>query len=160
MPKEGVSSGGRAAIIDEPQVRCPFCRGLMPGWMSRYPGKTCTLCARPLFLLPFISSRHYRSVLSAIDVVKIIMLPVMAGATISFAMGRLEADSYACIVAGALLTWGMIDVWDGTAGLRTGLDKVRKRICRGAVARKMSLAKTIFGSASMVRGAIGLLMVR
>ena len=123
----------------------------MPGWMSRYPGKTCTLCARPLFLLPFISSRHYRSVLSAIDVVKIIMLPVMAGATISFAMGRLEADSYACIVAGALLTWGMIDVWDGT---------VRKRICRGAVARKMSLAKTIFGSASMVLGAIGLLMVR
>ncbi len=81
-------------------------------------------------------------------------------ATISFAMGRLEADSYACIVAGALLTWGMIDVWDGTAGLRTGLDKVRKRICRGAVDRKMSLAKTIFGSASMVLGAIGLLMVR
>ena len=153
-----MSLGGWAVIIDEPQVRCPFCRGLMPGWMSRYFGKTCTLCARPLFLLPFISSRYYRSVLSAIDVAKIIMLPVMVGATISFAMRRLEIDSYACLVAGALRTWGMIDVWDGTAGLRTGLDKVRKRICRGAVARKMSLAKTIFGSASMVLGAIGLLM--
>ena len=147
-------------IVDEPQVRCPSCRGFMPGWMSRYPGKICTLCERPLFLLPSISSRHHRSVLSAIDVVKIIMLPVMAGATISSAMGRLDVDSYAQIVAVALLTWGIIDVWDGTAGLRTGMDKVRKRIHRGAVARKMSLAKTIFGSASMVLGVIGLLMVR
>lgn len=147
-------------IVDEPQVRCPSCRGFMPGWMSRYPGKICTLCERPLFLLPSISSRHHRSVLSAIDVVKIIMLPVMARATISFAMGRLDVDSYAQTVAVALLTWGIIDVWDGTAGLRTGMDKVRKRIHRGAVARKMSLAKTIFGSASMVLGVIGLLMVR
>ena len=159
MPKQGMSLVGRTVIVDEPQVQCPFCRGTMPGWLSRYPGKACTLCERPLFLVPSLSSTRHRSILSAIDVARIIMLPVIAGATISFALGRLGIDSFAQIVAGGLLTWGMIDVWDGTAGLRTGIDKVKRQIRRGAIARKMSVAKTIFGLASTILGGLGLLML-
>ena len=52
----------------------------------------------------------------------------------------------------------MINVWDGTAGLKTGIDKVKKQIRRGAVARKMSIAKTIFGLSSCILGGLGLLM--
>lgn len=148
---------GGAVIVDEPQVQCPFCRGFMPGWLSRYPGKACTLCERPVLLVPSASSVRHRSILSALDVAKVVMLPVMAGATISFGFGRLGIDRFAQIVAASLLAWGMIDVWDGTAGLKTGIDRVKRRICRGAVARKMSIAKTIFGLSSIILGGLGLL---
>jgi hypothetical protein len=149
---------GGAVIVDEPQVQCPFCRGFMPGWLSRYPGKACTLCARPLLLVPSTSSVRHRSILSALDVAKVIMLPVMAGATISFGFGRLGIDGFAQIVAASLLAWGVIDVWDGTAGLTTGIDKMKKQIRRGAVARRMSVAKTIFGLFSINVGGLGLLV--
>ena len=149
---------GGVVIVDEPQVQCPFCRGFMPGWLSRYPGKACTLCERPLLLVPSASSVRHRSILSALDVAKVIMLPVMVGATISFGFGRPGIDGFAQIVAASLLAWGMIDVWDGTAGLKTGIDKVKKQIRRGAAARKMSIAKTIFGLSSTILGGLGLLM--
>jgi hypothetical protein len=132
----------------------------MPGWLSRYPAKACDLCDRPLFLLPNIFRRHHLSILSAIDAAKVIMLPLIAGATISFGLGGLSVDAFARSVAGALLLWGIIDVWDGTSGLKTGIDRVKRKIKRDGSARRMSAAKTFFGISSVVLGGIGLLLVQ
>lgn len=159
MSKQGLSLGRRAVIADEPQVQCPFCRGFMPGWLSRYPGKACNMCERPLLLVPSIRSPDHRTILSAVDVAKVAMLPLIGAGTVSFGMGDLTSEAFARIVAVSLLAWGVIDVWDGTSGLRTGIDKVRRQIRRGSTARKMSIAKTIFGLSSTVLGGLGLILV-
>ena len=132
----------------------------MPGWLSRYPAKSCDLCDRPLFLLPNIFRKRHLSILSALDVAKVVMLPVVAGATVSFGLGGLSVDAFARSVAAALLFWGLLDVWDGTSGLKTGIDRVKRRIRRDASARRMSAAKTFFGMASVVLGGLGLLLVQ
>lgn len=132
----------------------------MPGWLSRYPAKACDLCDRPLFLLPNFFRRQHLSILSGIDAAKVIMLPLIAGATISFGLGGLSVDAFARSVAGALLLWGIIDVWDGTSGLKTGIDRVKRKIKRDGSARRMSAAKTFFGISSVVLGGLGLLLVQ
>lgn len=147
-------------IVNEPPAQCPFCRGFMPGWLSRYPAKACELCERPLFLIPAVSRRQHLAILSALDVAKVAMLPVIAGAIVSFGIGRLSAGSFAAAVAGALLLWGLIDVWDGTAGLKTGIDRVKRQVKRGGNARKMSVAKTLFGLTSVVLGGLGIMLVQ
>ncbi|WP_297775866.1 hypothetical protein [uncultured Roseovarius sp.] len=147
-------------ILNEPQAQCPFCRGFMTGWLSRYPAKSCDLCDRPLFLLPNIFRKHHLTILSALDVAKVVMLPVVAGATVSFGLGGLSVDAFARSVAAALLFWGLLDVWDGTSGLKTGIDRVKRRIRRDASARRMSAAKTFFGLTSVVLGGLGLLLVQ
>ena len=146
-------------ILNEPEAQCPFCRGFMPGWRSAFPAKACDLCDRPLFLLPSLFRPDRLAILSAIDVVKVATLPVVAAAMISFGIGGMEADSFAQVVAGTLLTWGVIDVWDGTAGLNTGIDRVKRQLKHGYRARKMSIAKTIFGMSSVLLGGAGLLLV-
>ncbi|MEM6409904.1 MAG: hypothetical protein AAF683_00045 [Pseudomonadota bacterium] len=146
-------------IVNEPPAQCPFCKTQMAGWLSRYPAKACDECERPLFRFPSIFRSDRLTIISVLDVAKVVTLPLIAGAMLSFGMGRLSADSFAQAVAAALLLWGMIDVWDGTAGIKTGIDRVKKQIKHGRGARKMSFAKTIFGISSTVLGAIGLLLV-
>ena len=145
--------------MNERQAKCPFCRQFMTGWRSRYPAKACDQCDRPLFLMPSIFKRDHLAILSALDIAKVLMLPVVTGATISFGLGGLTPSEFAAVVAGALLMWGLIDVWDGTAGLKTGIDRVKKQVQKGGKARKTSVAKTIFGFSSVLLGALGLLLI-
>jgi hypothetical protein len=141
------------------QSQCPFCRRFMPDWGTPLPVKACNVCDRPLFLIPSLRGPGRLHILSAIDVTKIVMLPIVGGGTISFGMRGLSTDHFAATVAGALLFWGVIDVWDGTAGLKTDIDRVKKQVRQGAAVRKMSIAKSIFGLSSIVLGALGLLML-
>ena len=123
----------------EEQPQCPFCRRFMPEWGTPLPVKACDICDRPLFLFPSLMRKRRLHILSAIDVAKVTMLPIVGGATVSFGMGGLDPDQFAAAVAGALLAWGMIDVWDGTAGIKTEFDRVKKQVKRGSAARKSRL---------------------
>ena len=146
-------------IVDEPQIKCPYCRGMMPGWLSAGPAKSCEICERPLLRLPSLSNSLHLAILSVIDLAKIAMLPFVGSALVLYGMGRISTDNFAGCVAAALLIWGVLDVWDGTAGLNTGIERIKRQTRRGAQARRMSIAKTVFGVSSTLLGGFGLLLV-
>ena len=91
----------------EEQPQCPFCRRFMPEWGTPLPVKACDICDRPLFLFPSLLRKRRLNILSAIDVAKVTMLPIVGGATVSFGMGGLDPEQFAAVVAGALLAWGI-----------------------------------------------------
>lgn len=138
--------------------QCPFCGRLMASGTGRLDFADCEVCSRPMVKLAPTSQRVV--VASVLDTGKVVMLPVVGGATMAFGIGSLSPDEYARWVAAALLSWGIIDVWDGTAGLRSGIDRIKKTVCNGKAARRRSIAKTIFGLSSAVLGSAGLMMVR
>ena len=146
-------------IGDEPQIKCPYCRGIMPGWLSAGPAKSCEICERPLLRLPSLSSALHLAIISVIDLVKVAMLPFVGATLVLYGMDRITTDDFAACVAAALLLWGVFDVWDGTAGLNTGIERIKRQTRRGAQARRMSIAKTFFGISSTLLGALGLLLV-
>jgi hypothetical protein len=88
--------------------------------------------------------RRYR-IFSLVDLTRIVMLPLIGGAIVAFVLGRVLPDTFARIVALTLLVYGVLDVWDGTAGIESGRDRV-------------SIGKTVFGGASIALGAVGLLI--
>lgn len=117
----------------------------------------CDVCRRPLLLLP--STQRFRfKILSLIDVAKVLLLPVAGGAIIAFAMGNLSSDGFARIEALMLLAWGVIDIVDGTAGIETNVDRVRRKVRSDIVARRSSISKLLFGGASAALGAVGLIL--
>jgi len=137
---------------------CAFCGDPLASWPRRAPVMTCRSCRRPLVLVPAsLIERRYR-IFSLVDLTRIIMLPLLGGAIVAFVMGRVMPDTFARIVAMALLTYGVLDVWDGTAGIESGRDRVRRRIRNDRAARRVSIGKTVFGGASIALGAVGLLM--
>jgi hypothetical protein len=101
--------------------------------------------------------RRYR-IFSLVDLTRIVMLPLIGGTIVAFVLGRVLPDTFARIVALTLLVYGVLDVWDGTAGIESGRDRVRKRIRRDRAARRVSIGKTVFGGASIALGAVGLLI--
>ena len=140
------------------QPKCPYCLRYMRDWGTRAPAKQCELCDRPLILLPASLTHAKFRILSLVDVLKIIMLPIVGAGLVTFVTGTITTDGFARVIAAALLVWGSIDVWDGTAGLKTGIDRVKRQVRADGSARRMSLAKTIFGLASVLLGSLGLLL--
>lgn len=138
--------------------RCAFCGDFMPFWPPGAPATTCTSCRRPLILFPASLRRARYRILSVVDVAKVILLPVVGGAVVAFGLARMTPLAFANVVSIALLVWGTIDVWDGTSGLESGVDRVRRKIRSDRTAKRISIAKTLFGGASIALGAVGLLL--
>lgn len=138
--------------------RCAFCGDFLAFWPRGAPATTCPSCRRPLLLIPASLRRGRYRILSVVDVAKVLLLPVVAGAVIAFGTARMSPSAFAYIVSFALLAWGTIDVWDGTSGLESGIDRVRRMIRTDRAARRISTAKTLFGGASLALGAVGLIM--
>ncbi|KHL24290.1 hypothetical protein PK98_15120 [Croceibacterium mercuriale] len=121
---------------------------------------TCGSCRRPLMLVPAsLVERRYR-IFSLIDLSRIVMLPLLGGAIVAFVMGRVMPDTFARIVALALLTYGVLDVWDGTAGIESGCYRARRGVRKDRVGRRIAIGNTVFGGAAIALGAVGLLMTR
>jgi hypothetical protein len=136
---------------------CPFCKGVIELRPARLRLAECRLCGRPLAFARVTTGRAF--VANLLDVAKVGMLPLVGGVTAAFALAYIDPHSYAAWVAGALLAWGMIDVWDGTAGLRTHVDRDPSGVLVQAEAKWRSIAKTVFGVTSTVLGGAGLLVV-
>lgn len=137
---------------------CAFCGDPLAFWPKGLPAMTCRSCRRPLLLIPAsLFERRYR-ILSVLELARIVMLPLIGGVIVAFGMGRMMPHTFAHFVALALLVYGVLDVWDGTAGIESGCDRVRRRIRNDGAARRVSIGKTIFGSASLALGAVGLIM--
>lgn len=137
---------------------CPFCSDALAIWPSGSPVTTCRSCRRPLVLLPAsLVHRRYR-IFSLVELTRIVMLPLVGGAIVAFVLGRVMPDTFARIVALTLLAYGVLDVWDGTAGIESGRDRVRRSIQNGRAARRVSIGKTVLGGASIALGAVGLLI--
>jgi hypothetical protein len=102
--------------------QCPYCLSFMRGWFSRYPAQTCERCEQSIVLIPSVRHRDKLTILSATDVAKVVMFPLIVGGVVSFAPDRISADMFAAIVAGARLCWGVMGVWDGTARHSTRID--------------------------------------
>ena len=97
-------------------------------------------------------------ILSVIDTGKVALFPIIGGAIIAFGMGNLSSDNFARIVALALLAWGVVDIVDGTAGIETNVDRVRRKVRADRLARRSSISKLLFGGASAALGAVGLIL--
>ncbi|WP_141521675.1 hypothetical protein [Novosphingobium sp. PC22D] len=104
-------------------------------------------------------SGRYR-VVSFIHLARIATLPIAGGVIVAFAMGLLHPIEFARAVAGVLLAYGAIDIWDGTAGLESRIERVGAHLQRLAAARRTSVFKILFGGSSLLLGAIGLLFTR
>ena len=138
--------------------RCPFCTEPLASWPGGAPVSTCRSCRRPLVLVPAsLVHRRYR-IFSLVDLTRIVMLPLIGGTIVAFVLGRVVPDTFARIVALTLLVYGVLDVWDGTAGIESGRDRVRRRIKNDRAAKRVSIGKTVFGGASIALGALGLLI--
>jgi hypothetical protein len=136
---------------------CPFCKGVIELRPARLRLAECPLCGRPLGFARVTQNRAF--VASLLDLAKVGMLPLVGGVTAAFALAYIDPHSYAAWVAAALLAWGMIDVWDGTAGLRTHVDRDPSGVLLEVEARWRSIAKTVFGVTSTVLGGAGLMVV-
>ncbi len=136
---------------------CPFCKGVIELRPARLRLAECSLCGRPLAFGQITAKKAF--VASLLDLAKVAMLPLVGGVTAAFALGYIDPQAYAGWIAGALLAWGVIDVWDGTAGLRTHVDRDPRGVLMEAEARWRSIAKTVFGVTSTLVGGAGLLMV-
>jgi hypothetical protein len=110
-----------------------------------------------LLVVPSVKGVGEFLLLNMVDVAKVLMMPIVLGGTIAFFIGRIDAYDFARVVAFSLLVWGVIDVFDGTAGLKTGLDKDGRYVRNSLPAKQRSLIKTAFGIASCLVGGIGLL---
>ncbi len=146
-------------MLSQPKPRCAHCGDFLPFWPSRAIASICPRCSRPLALVPAsISVARFR-IFSVLHAAKIVLLPVVGGAIVAFGLARMTPSAFAYTVALVLLAWGVIDVWDGTAGLESGIDKRGRSIYTGKPARRLSVAKTIFGAASLALGAAGLILI-
>ena len=137
---------------------CAFCGDPLAFWPQGMPATTCKSCRRPLLLIPASLLEPRYRIFSVVDLARIVMLPLIGGAIVAFVTGKVVPGTFAHFVAFALLVYGMLDVWDGTAGLESGCDRVRRRIRNDGAARRVSIGKTMFGSASLALGAVGLIM--
>lgn len=138
--------------------RCPFCADPLASWRGGAPVSTCWSCRRPLVLVPasLVHPRYW--IFSLVDLTRIVMLPLIGGTIAALVLGRVLPDTFARIVALSLLVYGVLDVWNGTAGVESGRDRVRKHIRRDRAARRVPIGRTVFGGASIALGAVGLLI--
>lgn len=136
---------------------CPFCKGVIELSAARLRFAECPRCGRPLAFARVTQNKAF--VASLLDLAKVAMLPLVGGVTAAFALAYIDPQAYAGWIAGALLAWGVIDVWDGTAGLRTHVDRDPSGVLMEAEAWWRSIAKTVFGVTSTLLGSVGLLVV-
>ena len=136
---------------------CPFCNGVIELRAHRLRLAECPRCGRPLAFARVTHNKAF--VTNLLDLAKVAMLPLVGGVTAAFALGHIDPQTYAGWIAGALLVWGVIDVWDGTAGLRTHVDRDPSGVLMEAEAWWRSMAKTVFGVTSTLLGSAGLLVV-
>ena len=136
---------------------CPFCNGVIVLRAHRLRLVECPRCGRPLAFARVTHNKAF--VTNLLDLAKVAMLPLVGGVTAAFALGHIDPQAYAGWIAGALLAWGVIDVWDGTAGLRTHVDRDPSGVLMEAEAWWRSMAKTVFGVTSTLLGSAGLLVV-
>ena len=137
---------------------CPYCGAFLPYWPRGAPAALCVHCRRPLVIVPASTTLDRFRIFSVFHLAKIAVLPVVGGLIVAFATARLSPDAFAYGVSLALLAWGSLDVWDGTSGLESGLDRVRRNVRTDRAAKRSSISKTVFGSASIALGAAGLLL--
>ena len=140
--------------------KCPYCGSLLAYWPARTLATNCSACCRPLMLVPASLHLHAYRILSVIDAARIAMVPLIGGAIVAFALGYLSPSAFAYAVSIALVVWGGIDVWDGTAGVESCLDRLSGRIRLRTAAKRSSISKIVFGATSIVLGVIGILMTK
>lgn len=148
------------AVPSLPRTICPACAKPLVCWPRTGSIYYCHHCERPLARYPTSWSPRIYRIMPFFDVARVMVTIGGGSALLWLLLVGGSTGAIAVTIAVMLAIFGASDATDGYLAIKTRIDRGRSGVLEGDKARTRGWAKMVFGGATCLVGAIGLIAVR
>jgi hypothetical protein len=141
-----------------PAANCPYCTKPLGRWADEQLVHRCAACDRPLGRVRVSRSVRLYRIMPMLDVTKILGTVLALSGMVLMVVDPALVKGFVLLIAFALMTYGLTDVFDGWLSVRTRIDRTARKMRTGAAARRAGLAKILFGFLTLTVAIMGIVV--
>lgn len=141
-----------------PAANCPYCTKPLGRWADAHLVHRCAGCDRPLGRVRVSTSVRLYRIMPMLDVTKILGTVLALSGMVLMVVDPALVKGFVLLIAFALMTYGLTDVFDGWLSVRTRIDRTARKMRTGAAARRAGLAKILFGFLTLTVAIMGIVV--
>ena len=141
-----------------PAATCSYCTKPLGRWDDAHLIHRCAACDRPLGRIRTSRTVRLYRVLPMLDVTKIFGTVLALSGMLLMVADPALIKAFVLLIAFALMTYGLTDIFDGWLSVRTQIDRTARRMRTGAPARRVGWGKILFGMLTLSVAIMGIVV--